>query len=132
MISNAHRIPVSLSRNSYEVVIQSGGLNHIGEHLQSIGFKTGTKILVVTNPDVAKPYSKSFLESLRKSGFNTNLLVIDAGEAKKNQKTVLLIHDAAFKAKLERGSLMIALGGGVVGDMTGFAAATWLRGIAVV
>jgi 3-dehydroquinate synthase len=59
-------------------------------------------------------------------------LVIEAGEDQKTPATVALIHDAAFAAKLERGSLIVALGGGVVGDMAGFAAATWLRGIAVV
>ena len=58
--------------------------------------------------------------------------MIDAGETQKTPATVAEIHDAAYNAKLERSSLMVALGGGVVGDMTGFAAATWLRGIQVV
>ena len=58
--------------------------------------------------------------------------MIEAGEDQKTPATVGLIHDAAFARRLERGSLIIALGGGVVGDMAGFAAATWLRGIAVV
>ena len=58
--------------------------------------------------------------------------MIEAGEDRKTAATVATIHDAAFERKLERGSLIIALGGGVVGDMAGFAAATWLRGIAVV
>jgi 3-dehydroquinate synthase len=58
--------------------------------------------------------------------------VIEAGEDQKTPATVGLIHDAAFARRLERGSLIVALGGGVVGDMAGFAAATWLRGIAVV
>jgi 3-dehydroquinate synthase len=59
-------------------------------------------------------------------------LVIEAGEEQKTPATVALIHNAAFEQKLERGSLIVALGGGVVGDMAGFAAASWLRGIAVV
>ena len=54
------------------------------------------------------------------------------GEDRKTQATVASIHDAAFEHRLERSSLMLALGGGVVGDMTGFAAATWLRGIRVI
>ena len=58
--------------------------------------------------------------------------MIEAGEDQKTPATVGLIHDAAFARRLERGSLIVALGGGVVGDMAGFAAATWLRGIAVV
>ena len=72
------------------------------------------------------------MNSLRAAGFSVELLVIDAGESQKTPATVPEIHDAAYNAKLERSSLMVALGGGVVGDMTGFAAATWLRGIQVV
>ena len=72
------------------------------------------------------------MKSLIKSKFNPKLLIIKAGEDQKNQSSIDLIHDAAYEARLERGSLMIALGGGVIGDMTGFAAATWLRGIHVV
>ncbi|MEB3170731.1 MAG: 3-dehydroquinate synthase, partial [Synechococcaceae cyanobacterium] len=60
------------------------------------------------------------------------LLVVEAGEEQKTPATVARIHDEAFARRLERGSLIVALGGGVVGDMAGFAAATWLRGIAVV
>ena len=60
------------------------------------------------------------------------MLVIEAGEEQKLLRTVSQIHDAAFSFKLERSSMMLALGGGVVGDMTGFASATWLRGVGVV
>ena len=90
------------------------------------------KVLVVSNADVAGPYGATVLESLRSSGFEADSLVIEAGEDQKHLGTVSQIHDAAHRLRLERGSLMVALGGGVVGDMTGFAAATWLRGIAVV
>jgi 3-dehydroquinate synthase len=96
------------------------------------GIKAGTKVLVVTNPVVHQHYGAQALTSLESAGFNANLLVIEAGEDQKTPGTVALIHDAAFAHKLERGSVIVALGGGVVGDMAGFAAATWLRGIAVV
>ncbi|MBE9172741.1 3-dehydroquinate synthase, partial [Cyanobium sp. LEGE 06143] len=91
-----------------------------------------TKALVVTNPDVDRPYGATVLASLERAGLAAERLVIEAGEDQKTPATVGLIHDAAFKQRLERGSLIVALGGGVVGDMAGFAAATWLRGIAVV
>jgi len=126
------RIPVSLNHKPYEVVIGASGLNEIGEELIRVGIKPKTKVLVVSNPDVAKPYGDRFLKSLDEYGFNSHLLILDAGEDQKTPLSIAKIHDAAFKAKLERGSLMIALGGGVIGDMTGFAAATWLRGISVV
>ena len=126
------RIAVELETTPYQVVIGDGALNSVGAELLAAGVPAGRKILVVSNPDVAGPYGDRCLHSLRSSGFQVDLLVIEAGEERKTPATVARIHDAAFDMKLERSSLMLALGGGVVGDMTGFAAATWLRGIAVV
>ena len=126
------RIPVELSKQPYEIIIGKGALHRIGEELLKAGIKKGVKILVVTNNDVAVLYSDIFLNSLIASGYDPNLLIIQAGEEQKTPESIALIHDAAYSAQLERGSLMIALGGGVVGDMTAFAAATWLRGISVV
>ncbi|WP_320667890.1 3-dehydroquinate synthase [Prochlorococcus sp. MIT 1307] len=129
---STRRIPVEISRKPYEIIIGKGILHRIGEELNKAGIKKGVKILVVTNSDVAEPYSDLFIKSLKESGYEPTLLIIKAGESQKNPSSISLIHDAAFAAKLERGSLMIAFGGGVVGDMTGFAAATWLRGVSVV
>lgn len=126
------RISVALERNPYEVVIGAGGLHRLGDELLAAGIQPGRRILVISNPDVAGPYGEVCLQSLQQQGFNADLLVIDAGEDRKTQATVASIHDAAFGHRLERSSLMLALGGGVVGDMTGFAAATWLRGIRVI
>ncbi|MBM5807591.1 MAG: 3-dehydroquinate synthase [Cyanobacteria bacterium M_surface_10_m2_179] len=125
-------IEVALSANPYPVVIGRGGLASLGSQILGQGIKAGTKVLVVTNPVVNAHYGATALDSLTAAGFNASLLVIEAGEDQKNPTTVAQIHDAAFARKLERGSLIVALGGGVVGDMAGFAAATWLRGIAVV
>ncbi len=130
--SYSRRIPVKLANNPYEVVIGGSGLLGISQELSKAGYTKGIKILIVSNEDVAKHYGESLVKCLEEAGYKTTLLIIKAGENHKNPKTIGLIHDAAYKAKLERGSLMIALGGGVVGDMTGFAASTWLRGIAVV
>jgi 3-dehydroquinate synthase len=125
-------IPVELSANPYPIVIGSGALAGLGDAVNERGFKPGTKVLVVTNPVVNQHYGATALASLRAAGMEAQLLEIDAGEEQKTPATVALIHDAAFQQKLERGSLIVALGGGVVGDMAGFAAASWLRGIAVV
>ena len=126
------RIQVSLSSNPYEVVIGKNNIDCIGDELRKIGFKEGLKVLVVTNKDVSDHYGDRVIESLIQSRYNPTLLIIKAGEEQKNQSSINLIHDAAYESRLERGSLMIALGGGVIGDMTGFAAATWLRGVHVV
>ena len=128
---NLH-IKVSLTQNPYEIVIGINSLQCIGNELSKIGFTKGLKVLVVSNKEVSDHYGDSVIKSLIKSNYNPQLLVLKAGEEQKNQSSIDLIHDAAYEARLERGSLMIALGGGVIGDMTGFAAATWLRGIHVV
>ena len=125
-------IEVALAANPYPVVIGEGALAGLGEQVAARGFKAGTKVLVVTNPVVQQHYGATALASLQAAGFDATTLVIEAGEDQKTPATVGLIHDAAFARKLERGSLIVALGGGVVGDMAGFAAASWLRGIAVV
>ena len=125
-------IRVELSANPYPVVIGAGTLGQLGEQILAQGIKAGTKVLVVTNPVVQEHYGTVALNSLRDAGFDADTLVLEAGEDQKTPASVALIHDAAFARKLERGSLIVALGGGVVGDMAGFAAATWLRGIAVV
>ena len=126
------RIPVALECNPYDVLISRGGLEYLGEELRAARPLLGSRALIVTNPTVAAAYADCCLASLRRSGFEPKLLVIDAGEDKKTLATVSQIHDAAWSAKLERNSLMVALGGGVIGDITGFAASSWLRGIAVV
>ncbi len=125
-------ISVQLSTNPYPVVIGEGGLKELGPQIAAQGIKSGTKVLVVTNAVVEGHYGSAALRSLEAAGFEPTLLVVEAGEAQKTPATVAQIHDAAFHQKLERSSLIVALGGGVVGDMAGFAAATWLRGIAVV
>ncbi len=126
------RFKVSLKNNPYEIVIGEKALECIGNELSKIGFKEGLKVLVVSNKEVSDHYGNLVIQSLKESNYNPTLLILKAGEEQKNQSSIDLIHDAAHNARLERGSLMIALGGGVIGDMTGFAAATWLRGINVV
>ncbi|KZR89691.1 3-dehydroquinate synthase [Synechococcus sp. MIT S9508] len=125
-------ITVSLERNPYDVIIGRSMVKEIGSALADLPIRSGTKILVVSNPDVARPYGGSCLNGLRAAGFNPVLLEIDAGEERKTLQTLSLILDKAQQEGLERTSLMLALGGGVVGDMTGFAAACWLRGIGIV
>jgi len=125
-------IPVELATDPYPVVIGVTSLAELGDLVRSRGFRSGTRVLVVTNPVVEQHYGATALGSLKAAGFEASTLVIEAGEDQKTPATVALIHDAAFEHRLERGSLIVALGGGVVGDMGGFAAATWLRGIAVV
>ncbi len=132
MKNNSYTIKVNLKSNPYKVLIEKGSIKLIGSELIRLGIKKSTKILVVSNPVVANHYGDLVLGKLKESGFEANLLIIEAGEDKKNQASISLIHDSAYENNLERTSLMIALGGGVIGDMTGFAASTWLRGISFI
>ncbi len=130
MKNTASRITVALDHDPYEIVIGGGGLIDLGQELIKAGVTKGIKVLLVSNADVAGPYGETALKSLRQSGFHPSLFIVEAGEDQKTIANIERIHDAAYQAQLERGSLIVALGGGVVGDMAGFAAATWLRGIA--
>ena len=130
--ADERRLRVALERDPYDVVISAGGIDHLGNELRRLGIREHTKILVVSNVDVATPYGSRCLTSLEQAGFQATLLTIPAGEEQKTLATFSTILDAAKDEGLERQSLMLALGGGIVGDMTGFAAACWLRGIGVI
>jgi 3-dehydroquinate synthase len=128
-------IPVPLPQNAYNVVLASGGLQQIGPYLQDsaiVSQALGKKVLIVSNPQIWKYYGETVAASLKASGFDVALCILPAGERYKTLRSLEKIFDAALVYRLERSSTMVALGGGVIGDMTGFAAASWLRGISVV
>jgi 3-dehydroquinate synthase len=127
-------IAVPLPNHAYEVIIAPGGLDHVGSWLVSgqQPVKSGQKLLLVSNPVVFKHYGDRAIASLTQAGYRVSTCILPAGERYKTLKSIQKIYDAALAQGLERGSALVALGGGVIGDMTGFAAATWLRGIAFV
>lgn len=128
-------IPVDLPQQSYRIVIAQGGLSQIGFWLQDRepqSLQLGQKILIVSNPQIFRHYGTTVADSLQAAGFEVCQCILPAGERYKTLKSVQKLYDCALANRLERSSTMLALGGGVVGDMTGFAAATWLRGIPVV
>ncbi|ACK68113.1 3-dehydroquinate synthase [Rippkaea orientalis PCC 8801] len=120
-------IPVKLPHTSYNIAIAPGSLSQLGSHLEPL--KLGQKILIISNPEIFNYYGDVVVNSLKKSGFEVFTHLIPAGEAYKTLDSIAQVYDTALEHRLERSSTMIALGGGVIGDMTGFAAATWLRGI---
>ncbi|MGB3535119.1 MAG: 3-dehydroquinate synthase [Microcoleaceae cyanobacterium] len=123
-------IRVDLGQKSYDVAIASKNLNQLGSLMHPL--KLGQKILLVSNPEIFQHYGKQAIDALTTAGFEVACCTLPAGETYKTLKTLQIIYDTALEQRLERSSTMVALGGGVVGDMTGFAAATWLRGIQVV
>ncbi|MDG2991895.1 3-dehydroquinate synthase [Candidatus Synechococcus calcipolaris G9] len=126
-------IPVKLPSQSYEVVIAAGGRYQVGSYLEKLSnIASDVPLLIVSNPKIWQLYGQDIQLALKKAGFKSAHCVLPAGERYKTLKTLQKIYDAALAHRLERRSTLIALGGGVIGDMTGFAAATWLRGINVV
>ncbi len=120
-------IRVELPTSQYNVVIQPQGLQQLGDHCQQL--QLGKKIVVVSNPVIFKHYGQTVVDSLTTAGFAVTTCLLPAGERYKNLSSIQKIYDVAIGQRLERSSTLIALGGGVIGDMTGFAASSWLRGI---
>jgi len=110
--------------------LAAGGLDDLGVWMSRL--KLGKKVLVVSNPVIFKKYGKRAIAALELVGYDVQTCLLPAGERYKTLKSLQKIYDIALQNRLERTSTMVALGGGVIGDMTGFAAATWLRGINVV
>ncbi|MBO3460673.1 3-dehydroquinate synthase [Aetokthonos hydrillicola Thurmond2011] len=120
-------INVNLPQQSYEIAIAPSSLDKLGE--QMTGLELGKKVLLVSNPTILKHFGERAIASLKAAGFEVTTCILPAGERYKTLNSVQKIYDTALENRLERSSTMVALGGGVIGDMTGFAAATWLRGI---
>ncbi len=124
------KVDLSLSQvgdRSYDIIVERNSLSALGTTLSGLGFKG--KCLVVTNPKVGGLYLNTCLESLRDGGFEPESFEIPDGEEFKNITVASSVIDKLVEKRFERGSLLISLGGGVVGDLTGFVAATYLRGI---
>jgi shikimate kinase / 3-dehydroquinate synthase len=107
--------------------IRSGSLNDLGIFMKQAGLKG--PVLLVSDENVSALYGKQAQDSLESAGYSVSSINIPSGELHKNIHSVAQIWDACANAGLERGSTLVALGGGVVGDQAGFAAATFLRGL---
>lgn len=125
------RIRIRLKNNSYSILIGRGLLARMGGWLKSL--RVGKKVLIVSNRRVARLYLGPVSKSLRKAGFQVFSCLLPYGNERDKSERALskLWHDMA-RIPLERSSVVIALGGGVVGDLTGFAASTYMRGIALI
>lgn len=123
-------IRVDVPQQSYDIAIVAGGIDDLGVWMSRL--KLGKKVLVVSNPMIFKHYGKRAIAGLELVGYEVSHYTLPAGERYKTLKSLEKIYDVALQHRLERSSTIIALGGGVIGDMAGFAAATWLRGINVV
>ena len=125
-----NRVQVPLAERSYDIRIRKGLLREVGRCLSDLGFSG--KVAVVTDRSLAKLYEPIVTKSLKTSGFEPHRIVVSAGERAKTLRWVSVILDELARARFERGSVLLALGGGVIGDLAGFAAAVFVRGIPLV
>lgn len=124
-------VHVDLGSKSYDIAIARALLPHVGSKIKTL-LPKAEKIAVITDSNVGPLYASLLQESLEDEGFAVAIITFTAGEASKNLQTLGTLYDGLAKAGLTRSDALIALGGGVTGDMGGLAAATFLRGISFI
>ena len=111
----------------YDVIIQSGGFDSLGDFMREC--KLGNPVAVIADETVAGYYAEGALKSIERAGYDVHAITFPASETSKNLDTIMKLWQGMLKIGLDRKSMVVALGGGVVGDMAGFAASTFMRGI---
>ena len=131
-------VNVELGDRAYPIYVGAGILGQLGGRLAEMPWgarleaRCGKRVAVVTNSTIANLYLGPAVTALAGAGFDPAIIQIPDGEEHKNLAWLAFVYDRLIDAGIDRGGAVIALGGGVVGDLTGFAAATYLRGVACV
>lgn len=120
-------LKVNIPNREYDIKIEKGLLDSCGELISNI--TAPCKAAIVTDSNVAPIYAERLFRSLNNAGFDAFTVTIPAGESSKSMKQLEFLYAELLKERITRSDIIIALGGGVVGDLTGFCAATLLRGI---
>ena len=123
-------VKVPLGNRSYAIKIGAGLLSRLGN--ECVRLKLGNRCAIITDTNVGRRCARPAFDSLAKAGFSPSLIILSPGEATKHPKSASVCYDRLAEHRLERQSFIVALGGGVVGDLAGFVAATYLRGITFV
>ncbi len=121
------KVPVRLGERSYHIEVGQGILSHLHEILTPLSL--GKKGVLLTDSHVRSPLAESLVAQLNKKEWDVSLVEIPAGENSKSIEIALSLWEKCLDLKLDRNSFILTLGGGVVGDLGGFVAATYLRGI---
>lgn len=120
------KVKVELGANSYDISIGENIFSAAAEFLAASNF---TKILLVTDHIVHDKYAETLMNLFESRGINYDVVIIPAGETSKTLQCAETLYTSAIESRLDRKSAIVALGGGVVGDLAGFVAATYLRGV---
>ena len=123
-------LKIDLNERSYDILISRNILSKVGEFILNI--LEPSRIIIITHPSVRKLFGDEIESGLVNVGYSPNVIEIPEGETSKSLRQVELIYDRMLEMKCDRKSVLIALGGGVVGDLTGFTAATFQRGISFI
>ncbi len=126
--SNTQIYHVDLGARSYDIHIEPGCLEQVGKAISDL-FLSPSRCMIISNTTIAPLYLQRVKTSLQQAGWQVSECILPDGERYKTMQSFALIMDALMAAKLSRNEPVIALGGGVVGDMTGFAASCYRRGI---
>jgi 3-dehydroquinate synthase len=126
-MKNVHSITVSLPEKQYSIYIQKGIIKHIGSEIKKI-YKN-KKIFIITDDNVESLYGYQIETNFKKEGFEVKKIIIKPGEKSKSYEMLSEVCEEILESGLTRGDLIITFGGGVVGDLGGFAASILLRGI---
>ena len=124
------KVKVGLGKNSYEIHIGPGIITQVGHQLKKSGFSD--KLVIITNPVVKRLYGEALEQALSKAGFRVSMLQVPDGEKQKSLETAGRLYHELSNSYVERTTPILALGGGVIGDLAGFVAATYLRGVPLV
>src|SRR6195256_6573014 len=120
-------LDVALGERAYEIVIGRDVLNSLGARVA--GLRPGARTAIVTDRTVARHWLEKTEASLTQAGISTSHVVVEEGEGSKSYAGLERVSEALIAARIERNDLVVALGGGVVGDLAGFAAAILRRGV---
>ncbi len=114
----------------YDAIVDWGGLGRLDSYLK--GLNLPARLFVITDNNIDGLYSAHLTQALSASGFQPQLYIVPSGEASKSQQQLTAIYDWLLEQRAERGEAIVALGGGMVGDLAGYAAATYLRGVPLI
>jgi 3-dehydroquinate synthase len=121
------RIPVQLGSQSYTIVVERGALCRVAEGLRDL--RVGGRVALVSSPEIIRLHGKLVADQLREGGFQVTVVEVPDGEAAQRLAVAERCWNALLEAGLDRTSTVVAVGGGAVGDVAGFVAATYMRGV---
>ena len=121
------KVEVKLAQNSYQIYIGADLLSETGARLRDMGYSG--KVVIITDATVKELYALTLVRGLNDVGFSVSVLDVPAGEEQKTLESASTLYQKLTEVYAERSTPILALGGGVIGDLAGFVAATYMRGV---